>query len=474
MKKGLEMYQRQPKEAGVCAVALPHVNALSPLQVCFASLIRQLEVADPETKVEKLSIAERWIRIFLSKEKVTSGATAAQISLQDGGIICSIPQEMNVAGAIVMLREMSQQVFVMQYKHRREDIEEMKVESSKWTIRTKAGVSKSTVTSPAPAREKSNVVQMPQEALMCIDGANLLSRCFFATSHGGTDKLLKTSSGKYTNAVYGMIQSFFGLIKRHLTANVVILWDVSRTSTWRRLLDPNYKAHRGDTDPALKEQFETAWDVFSMMGVPQFRVEPFEADDLIGMLSARWSKERNAPCYIVSNDRDLYQLLNENVSIIRQQNGKEIIYKESDFEADYGIKVNQWIDAKALEGDTGDNIPGVSGVGEKAVFPMLQQFGNIEGIYQDLSAVSANFKRYVKKLEEGKENAFLSKILATIVTDPRDERFLSQLPTDIATLVSEARGLPEDWNTYQLLMDKKGTLEAFKKYEFGSLLEKIS
>lgn len=467
------MKQRQPNEVGVCAVKLPHINTLSPLQVCFASLIRQLEVADPEGKVEKLSITEKWIKIFLSKEKVTFGSTA-QISHQDDGIICSIPQEMNVAGAIVMLKEMSQQVFVKQYKHRHEDFEEMKVEGGKWTIRTKTGVSKSTATSPAQASTKSNVVQLPQEALMCIDGANLLARAFFATSHGGTDKLLKTSNGKYTNAVYGMIQSFFGLLKRHIPENVSILWDVSRASTWRRLYWADYKGTRGDTDPALKEQFETAWEVFSMMGVPQFRVDPFEADDLIGMLSARWSKERKSPCFIVSNDRDLYQLLDENVSIIRQQNGKEIIYKESDFETEYGIKVNQWIDAKALEGDTGDNIPGVSGVGEKAVFPMLQQFGNIEGIYQDLSAVSANFKRYVKKLEEGRENAFLSKILATIVTDPRDERFLSQLQKDIATVVSNAHWLPEDWNTYRLQMDKKGTLEAFKKYEFGSLLERIS
>ncbi|MFC5449091.1 5'-3' exonuclease H3TH domain-containing protein [Paenibacillus aestuarii] len=227
-----------------------------------------------------------------------------------------------------------------------------------------------------------------------------------------------------------------------------------RSESHRRLVYEAYKGTRSETEPALKEQFEIAKEVFELMCAPQFTVPKMEADDIIGTASVHWAREKGAPCLIVSNDKDLFQLLGPNTSQIIYRKGKEMLcYTEADFEVEYGIKTSQWIDAKALLGDKGDNIPGVNGVGEKAVFPMLQQYGSIEGIYRDLSALEANFKRYITKLEDGKEDAFLSKQLATIVTNAN---------------------LTKNWDHYQIQMSKKGMIEAFQKFEFDSLLEKIS
>ena len=297
MKKGLITTNHKAKEDGVCGVALSCHNTLSPLQVCLASLVSQLKKEDPEAKVNDILITDkRWIKILLSQEKTAAGFVGTNIQQQGDEIECLIAEDMNVSGAIAMLSDLSHKLFLLQYKHKREDIEEMNIKGGKWTIRTKL-VGTQSQPAAAPASARTNVVPMQQEMLMLIDGSNLLSRAFFATSHGGPERLMRTSDGRYTNAVYGMIQSFFGLLKRYKPTHVAIMWDVSRSSSHRREVYADYKGTRGETDPALKEQFETAREVFEMMCAPQFTVPTMEADDLIGTAAVRWARDKGLPCY---------------------------------------------------------------------------------------------------------------------------------------------------------------------------------
>ena len=115
---------------------------------------------------------------------------------------------------------------------------------------------------------------------------------------------------------------------------------------------------------------------------------------------------------------------------------------------------DQWVDVKAILGDKSDNIPGVTGCGEKVALPLISKFGSLDGVFEDLRKLEPEFKRYVKKLKEGKEDAFLSKRLATIVTD--------------------IEGIVNSWSDFHIKMSKKGTFEAFRELEFDSLLEKMS
>jgi 5'-3' exonuclease len=257
-----------------------------------------------------------------------------------------------------------------------------------------------------------------------IDGSNLLSRAFFATSlNKKEEELLQTKDGIFTNAVKPMIAKIIKLINEHKFTHMAVAWDVRRASSFRREIYGGYKASRDSKpkDPALEQQFQTMWDLLAEMNISQFRIDRFEADDIIGSLAHRWVTEtEETECLMVSNDRDLYQILHERVSqITNDSKNGEIIYTLKDFVDEYSIDPKRWIDIKAILGDRGDDIPGITGVGEKAALPLIQMYGSLEEVYKALeeNRLSGEFKRYFKKIAEGRDAAFLSKTLATIVTD---------------------------------------------------------
>ncbi len=259
---------------------------------------------------------------------------------------------------------------------------------------------------------------MKQDTFLLVDGFNLLSRGYFATSYGKSEEeLLKNSNGIYTDALRIFFQKLFKLIKEHDVTHIGIAWDVKREETERRKKYDFYKATRSELPTPLIQQFETLKVVLDRIGVKQIELAPYEADDIIGTLSAKWSQELNSRCLIYSNDKDLLQLLNENTSQIIAQKGTEVIYTIDRFKKDYGIDSNQWVDVKALLGDTSDNIPGCPGVGEKSALPLVQQYQSLEGVYEQIEELDTKFNRYKKKLINGKEVAFISKELATIVCD---------------------------------------------------------
>lgn len=252
--------------------------------------------------------------------------------------------------------------------------------------------------------------------LILIDGFNLLSRGYFATAYGKSEEQLsKTPEGLYTNALRVKLQKMMSLINEYEPTHLVVTWDVKRNEVKRKALFEDYKGTREDLPAPLIQQYETAVNLFRATGIPQMSVEGFEADDVIGTLSDKWTKEGLGDCYIYSNDRDLLQLLNPTVSqIIAIRKEGDRVYSEEHFKTEYGITPDQWVEVKALLGDKSDNIPGVAGVGDKAALPLIQQYGSIQGVYENIDELDSKFNRYRKKLIEGKELAKLSLELVTI------------------------------------------------------------
>ncbi|GGI13883.1 5'-3' exonuclease [Gottfriedia solisilvae] len=259
---------------------------------------------------------------------------------------------------------------------------------------------------------------MDNHTLLLIDGFNLLSRGYFATSYGRSDdQLSKTKDGVYTNALRVFIPKLFSLIREHEVSHVAITWDVKREETDRRIKYDFYKATRGELPMPLIEQFLTLKTVLEEIGIAQLEMSPYEADDLIGTLSNKWSHSIQNKCYIYSNDRDLLQLLNEHTSQIIAQKTGEIIYSIEHFNNDYGIHPKQWVDVKALLGDSSDNIPGCPGVGEKSAIPLIQQYQSVEELYENMENLDPKFNRYKKKLIAGKDSTIISKELSAIMID---------------------------------------------------------
>lgn len=290
--------------------------------------------------------------------------------------------------------------------------------------------------------------------LMLIDFSNLLTKGYYATLKQGT---MQTSDGRYTNAVYAMVQSFFKLLDTYNPTHVIFCKDESRSKTWRRNMYPHYKGERDQTPPELEEQFDTASELLNKMNVLQKRIPGYEADDIIASLTKRAINDNpNSEVIIVSSDKDLYQLLDTRVYQVASHRGQIIEFKKDDFIKKYGIEPSRWVDAKALIGESGkssDQIPGCEGVGEQGALKMIQTYGSLKNIYGHLPNLDKPFKRYVSKLEAGRDNVKLSYRLVRLITD-----------LDVV----------KDWDEARIKMSKKNTVEAFKSLEFKSLLQQIS
>lgn len=289
-----------------------------------------------------------------------------------------------------------------------------------------------------------------KDKLLLIDGSNLLHIGYFATKASA----MRNSQGMFTNAVFAFTRTFLNLIKQLQPTHVALCFDKGR-ETFRNTLYTDYKAHREKKDEELVQQFGITRELIKKMNVIQFDSGDYEADDLLGTLSKRWSEEKNNHCYIVSNDHDLYQLLTPNVFQVTLKKGQMNLYGQENFEKEYEIKPGQWIDVKALLGDTSDNIPGVKGVGEKAAVPLIQKYGSIENLYENLEEIpDSKFNRYYYALQYGKEKGFLSKTLATIITN-----------------VPEVASV--DLESLKLNVDKKAMISEFQRLQFNSILQQI-
>lgn len=284
---------------------------------------------------------------------------------------------------------------------------------------------------------------------LLIDGNNIVFRAYYAFQN----QRLKTSAGQPTGALYGFLRMMLKMLKDRQPDLVAVAFDTSR-DTFRRRLYPEYKAKRKPTPPDLLEQLPLAHKAVAALNIKILTRDDYEADDLLG--SAAKSLAKSYKVTVVTGDRDLLQLIDDNVLVELCQKGvsdtREI--DAAEFNKEYGFDPVGIIELKALMGDSSDNIPGVKGIGEKKGMALIQQFKTIKNLYQSLDAVDNDKLR--QKLIDDREMAMLSHDLATIRCD---------LPTFASP--DEFRWNPDNLNSDSFT-------DFLSRYEFGSLYKEFA
>ena len=282
--------------------------------------------------------------------------------------------------------------------------------------------------------------------LVVIDGKSVFYRGYYAMG------ALSTSDGTPTGGVYGFAAIAMELVKKLSPDKVVVAWDKAKTSVSKRVaIYPEYKAGRVKPPEDFYEQVPLLVDLIKALGWEFIECDGYEADDIIGSLGKKVDEVPGWEMYIISSDLDMLQVVDENVKMYRLLKGFTEL-EEIDIaavEAKYGIKKAQFLDLKALKGDASDNIPGVPGIGEKGAVKLLNEFGSLDGIYNNIDKITGATQ---KKLVEGKESAYMSYKLAKIMTDAPVE--LAQIP--------------------DLHIDGEKIKNELKKLEFSSLIRKFN
>lgn len=285
------------------------------------------------------------------------------------------------------------------------------------------------------------------EKLVLIDGNSLSFRAFYALP------LLTNRAGIHTNAVYGFAMLLEKIKKEEQPTNFLVAFDAGKT-TFRHETFGDYKGGRQKTPPELSEQFPLIRQLLDAYQIKHYELENYEADDIIGTLSKEADKA-GIQTIIVTGDRDLTQLASDNVTIYYTKKGvTDVDHYTPEFIAEKynGLKPSQIIDMKGLMGDTSDNIPGIAGVGEKTAIKLLNQFETVENLYEHIDEVSG--KKLKEKLENGQEDAFMSKQLATIKRDS---------PIEVSLKDTK---LPDD-------VDQTAKIDLFKELDFKQMLNQI-
>ena len=246
--------------------------------------------------------------------------------------------------------------------------------------------------------------------IILVDGNNLLFRSYFATAYQGV--IMKNSKGFPTNALYGFINMMNRIIKEENPSYIMVAFDKGKT--FRHDKYDDYKAGRAAMPDELKLQFPKAKEVLEAMGIKYFEIDNYEADDIIGTLAKKVDEEDQFIGTIVSSDKDLLQLISDEVVVKLLKSSDHIMMTKDEFKKTYGLDPIKMIDLKALMGDSSDNIPGVKGIGEKTAIKLLTEYGSLDGLYEHIDDVKGKVK---EKLEENKDDAYMSYDLATIYRD---------------------------------------------------------
>lgn len=284
--------------------------------------------------------------------------------------------------------------------------------------------------------------------IMVIDGNSILNRAFYGV------RLLSNHEGLFTNAIYGFLATYFKLKEEEKPDRTIVCFDV-KEKTFRHKAFEMYKAQRKGMPDELAMQLPVMKEILDAMGVMRYELCGFEADDLLGTIS-RLSNEHGNECVIVTGDKDSLQLIGEGtlVKLVSTRMGQTTTknYDTEAFIEQYGFEPIKMIDLKGLMGDPSDNIPGVPGIGEKTAMTLVQTFGSIDTVYDNVNDDS--IKKGVRaKLIEGKEMADISRRLATI------ERFVP-IELNIENLPAE-------------LIDEPALYQLFTKLEFKNFITKL-
>jgi DNA polymerase I len=228
---------------------------------------------------------------------------------------------------------------------------------------------------------------------------------------------LSTGDGVPTGGVFGFATMALELIKKLQPDYVCVAWDKPKTNIRKRVqMYPEYKAGRKPAPPDFYTQIPILHDLLDAFGWPLYELDDYEADDIMGTLAVQ-AEKKDIETLLITSDLDVLQLVTHHVKVYALKRGFSNIeeFHPESFEQKYGLKATQFLDLKALKGDSSDNIPGVPGVGEKTAITLLKQFETLDGVYKHLDEVKPDGLR--KKLQDNKELAYLSKEVAAIWCD---------------------------------------------------------
>ncbi len=287
--------------------------------------------------------------------------------------------------------------------------------------------------------------------LYLIDGHALAYRTYFALTSGGTNSARwLTSKGEPTAGVYGFTSVLLRLLEQERPDYLAVVFDTGKT--FRDDLFPDYKATREKMPDDLRVQIERIRNLVDTFNIPRAELNGYEADDVLGSL-ANWAVEKGLAVKIITGDRDLLQRVNDRITVSLP--GKSLSdakdYFREDVKESMGVWPEQVVDFKAIIGDRSDNIPGVYGVGKKTAVKLLEEYQTLDNIYEHIDEIGGRFQA---KLADGKEDAYLSQKLATIVSDLGVEIDLDQAKPD----------------QFDPLMVR----DLFRTLEFGSLLNRLT
>lgn len=249
-----------------------------------------------------------------------------------------------------------------------------------------------------------------RKRLVVIDGKSVFYRGYYAMPN------LSTKDGTPTGGVFGFASMALEVIRKLNPDYVSVAWDKPKTNIRKRLeIYPEYKAGRKPPPPDFYEQIPILHDLLNAFGWPLYELDDYEADDIMGALSVQ-ATAQGIETILITSDLDMLQLINEHVSVYALKKGLSNIepYSPESFIERYGILPSQFLDLKAIKGDSSDNIPGVPGIGEKGAIDLLKQYETLDGIYDNIELTRESIH---KKLVAGKELAYLSKKLAEIWID---------------------------------------------------------
>ncbi len=253
-------------------------------------------------------------------------------------------------------------------------------------------------------------MKVERKRLAIIDGKSVFYRGYYAMPS------LSTRDGTPTGGVYGFAVMALEVIKRLKPDYVAVAWDKPKTNIRKRLeMYPEYKAGRKPAPADFAVQIPILHELLQAFGWPLYELDDYEADDIMGTLALQ-ANEIDIETMLITSDLDMLQLINLHVNIYALKKGLSNIehFNPESFTEKYGILPKQFLDLKALKGDSSDNIPGVPGIGEKGAIELLKQYKTLDGIYDNLVLLKDSMR---KKLEAGKDLAYLSKKLAAIWTD---------------------------------------------------------
>ncbi|HET7707537.1 MAG TPA: 5'-3' exonuclease H3TH domain-containing protein, partial [Thermoanaerobaculia bacterium] len=283
---------------------------------------------------------------------------------------------------------------------------------------------------------------MPKKpSLFLIDGSNNVYRSYYAIRN------LTNSSGFATNAVYGFVQMLRKLLKDFEPDSIAVAFDEG-PSTVREAQFEDYKKDRKPMPDDLSVQIPLVYEVLEGFRIPVIRASEWEADDFLGSLACA-ARDRGYHVTLATSDKDFFQLVGEGISFYHT--GREVMYDSKGVEEAFGLPPEKVVDVMAIWGDAIDNIPGVPGIGEKGAKTLIQQFGSLEGVYENLDQIKRAAQK--KALEDHRDKAFMSRDLARIKCD-------LDLDLDFETLKRQEP-------------DRARLHDVFSRLEFASLMQEF-